>query len=190
MEFVIYQVVHSPDEGGVVNTIRQLQIWKGTESASFSVEGCVQKEVLPVDQPAGVVWNQEDPQEYEEADDVDLVALVSETPRAIQGMGSRDVGRSVQPEVQELLPAGLPLVGTVLVESEEWGVGLIVRESEAPPGPHNERVVTPRRSGRAGAGQHSNLHRLPRAVGEVMNSVTDNCEIVSNTISALFRPWS
>ncbi len=143
MEFVIYQVVHSPDEGGVVNTISPVtDLGKVRRVRRSLLKACVQKEVLPVDQPAGVVWNQEDPQEYEGADDVDLVALVSETPRAIQGMGSRDVGRSVQPEVQELLPAGLPLVGTVLVESEEWGVGLIVRESEAPPGPHNERVVT------------------------------------------------
>lgn len=59
------------------------------------LKGCVQKEVLPVDQSAGVVENQEDPQEYEEADNVDLIVLVPETPRAIQGTGSRDVGHSV-----------------------------------------------------------------------------------------------
>lgn len=64
-----------------------------------------------------------------------------------------------------MLPAGLSPVGVVLVESEERGVEFIVRESEVPPGSHNERVVTPLRSGQAGAGQHSNLHCLPWVAG-------------------------
>lgn len=115
---------------------------------------------MPVDQSAGGAENQKDPQEYEEAN-VDLVVLVPETPRTIQGMVSREVGCLVQPEVQEFLPAGLPPVGAVLVEPEEQGVELTVRESEVPPSSHHEGVVAPRRSGRAGAGQHSNVHHLP-----------------------------
>ncbi|XP_016300864.1 uncharacterized protein LOC107657336 [Sinocyclocheilus anshuiensis] len=84
---VIYQVVHSPEEGGVMYTIAPItDLGKVRRVHRSLLKACVQKEVLPVDQSAGVVENQEDPQEYEEADDVDLVVLVPETPWAIQGM--------------------------------------------------------------------------------------------------------
>ncbi|GAA6083785.1 uncharacterized protein LOC108190122, partial [Tachysurus ichikawai] len=131
--------------------------------------------------------NQEDAQEYEEAD-VDLVVLLPESPRTVQGMVS--FGHSVLPEVQESLSGGIPPVGVVLVEPAERGVELTVRESEVTPSPLHEEVAAPRRMGRVGAGQHSNVHHLPRAVGEVRNRATSNPEILSNTITVLFRPWS
>lgn len=155
------------------------------------LKACVRKDVSPVSHPAGVVEAQDDPKEYEGADDGDLMVLVPETPQIVQGMGPWGVGRPVQLDVQEeLLPADLPAGGVALIESEERDVEPIVRESETPTSSHNERVVSPRRSGRAGAGQHSNLHRLPRAAGEVRNRVTGDSGIVTNIISALFRPWS
>lgn len=93
---VMYQVVHSPEEGGVVYTIAPVTDLGMLQRVHHSLlKAFVQKEGLLVDQSADVAENQEDPQEYEVADNVNLVVLVPETPWAIQGMGSWDVGNSV-----------------------------------------------------------------------------------------------
>lgn len=73
---VIYQVVRSPEEGGVVYAIAPVTDLSKVRRVHHSLlKACVQKEVLPVVQSAGGVENQEDPQEYEEVD-ADLVVLV------------------------------------------------------------------------------------------------------------------
>lgn len=46
----------------------------------------------------------------------------------------------------------------------------------------------PRRTPRQTAGQHPNVHRLPRPAGEAQ--VANPSASVSNSVSALFRPWS
>lgn len=53
------------------------------------------------------------------------------------------------------------------------------------PGPSHK---APRRTIRSTAGHHSNVHRLPRPVGEV--APADPPAFVSDAVSALFRPWS
>uniref|UniRef100_A0A8C2HMT4 Gypsy retrotransposon integrase-like protein 1 n=1 Tax=Cyprinus carpio TaxID=7962 RepID=A0A8C2HMT4_CYPCA len=90
---VIYQVVRPPEEGGVVYSIAPVTDLSKIRRVHRSLlKACVQREVLPVEQCIGSVENQEDPQVYEEVDDVDLVMLVPETPQTIQGTESRDVG--------------------------------------------------------------------------------------------------
>lgn len=167
---VTYQVIRSPEEGGAVYAITPVSDLSKVRRVHRSLlKACVRKDISPVNQPAGVVEAQDDPQEYEWADNGNLMVLMPETLQIVQGMGPWGVGRPVQLEVQEeLLPADLPPGGAALIESEKRDVEPIVRESETPPSSHNERVVSPLRSGRAGAGQHSNLHCLPRAAGEVL----------------------
>lgn len=48
--------------------------------------------------------------------------------------------------------------------------------------------MAPRQTTRQTAGQHPNVHRLPRAAGDVRAASPP--APVSNAVSALFRPWS
>lgn len=47
-----------------------------------------------------------------------------------------------------------------------------------------------RRSRRQTAGQHSNVYRLPRSVGEAVGGVQPLSVVTSNAVVALFRPWN
>ncbi|KAL1281970.1 hypothetical protein QQF64_000773 [Cirrhinus molitorella] len=71
---VIYQVVHAPEEGGVVYTIAPAtDLGKVRRVHRSLLKACVQKEDLSVEQPGRVVEYQENPQEYEDVDEVELV---------------------------------------------------------------------------------------------------------------------
>lgn len=57
------------------------------------------------------------------------------------------------------------------------------------PGPSDSSVMAPRRTGRVGAGQHSNVHHLPRTVGPGVVGTLDPSVCGVNTVTVLFRPW-
>lgn len=112
--------------------------------------------------------------------EVDLWVLVPDTPQ-VSGRsvarGPVSLGPSVSPGLAEdielssgPLPVDAPLVVDPLPEE---------RPSRG------EAAV--RRTGRVYAGQHSNRY-LPWAVGEIERAGTGG--FVSNSVSALFRPWN
>lgn len=50
--------------------------------------------------------------------------------------------------------------------------------------------MAPRRSARSTAGQHSNVHRIPRPVGDLALGAANFQGSASHAVTALFRPWS
>lgn len=52
-----------------------------------------------------------------------------------------------------------------------------------------EAEVLPRKSRRPTAGQHSNVHHLPRAVGEAAECIRVPSGAMSSAVLAVFRPW-
>jgi len=51
-------------------------------------------------------------------------------------------------------------------------------------------AVTLRRNARSTAGQHPNVHHLPRALGELVPVAENSPGPVSNSVSVIFRPWN
>lgn len=190
---VVYRVVHSAEEGGAVYAIAPVTSpGKMRRVHRSQLKACVPRGKVCSDQPKGVVEIQEDPQEDAQELDleaVDLAVMVPVVPQATQGVGPRDGSHPMQSRVQEDLPGDLSPVRAIVVEPQRPGVEPVAREREVLTEPPNDSVVPPRRSARVGAGQHTNLHHLPRGVGEVRSGPM-NHEVVSNNISVLFRPWS
>lgn len=99
------------------------------------------------------------------------VKVVSETP---------SIGEVSVPIVFDQLP---PPSGEMAVAAPlSLGQSLAGESIQRPQGLPNDEAV--RRSSRTTAGQHSNIHRLPRSAG-----VVDNEDGASRAISAIFRPW-
>lgn len=98
--------------------------------------------------------------------------------------------------------AGTPVLGVVTAATppdntssmplEEDGGGrdmsrLFVPSAISPRSP--DSTVVPRRTRRQGAGEHSNMHHLPRAVGRVDPGAANSPVQGSHSVVALFRPW-
>lgn len=66
-------------------------------------------------------------------------------------------------------------------------VGASTLRVASPDGCSGPSYVAPRRTTRSTAGNHNNVHHLPRPVGEV--AVANPPPVVSNSVSAFFRPW-
>lgn len=117
----------------------------------------------------------------DDLDEGDLFVLVSETALGTSGSAPQGTVQpapqefGVAPEVEGISGTGVTMqpVLNPLLSSGDPPVSSVVA---------GESMV--RRTGRRTAGQHSNVHHLPRSVGEGTVS-----SIVSSAVGALFRPW-
>lgn len=108
-------------------------------------------------------------------EDGDLAYVVSEVPQLAHE------GSTMRPDSSGMGLVDDPPAPTEAANGEMVPVGrTLPLESPNPLG------VVPRRTGRVGAGQHSNVHHLPRAIGNV-NVNPPACG--ANAVMAWFRPW-
>ena len=115
--------------------------------------------------------------------DDDLWVLVPETslPSAVPVAGS--AGPMGPPAAAR--PREAPVPGTPLAQE-----GALVFGSSPPPvGAIGVSQPAVRRTGRSTAGQHSNVHHLPRSAGCPDGEVAGPSRAVSNVQSAFHRPW-
>ncbi|KAK2852306.1 hypothetical protein Q7C36_007507 [Tachysurus vachellii] len=170
---VVYQIVKAPKEGGVVYTIvptTDLSKLKHVHRSLLKPQ--IGRNSSPTLQDTPVVEPVQ-PRE-EEMDEGDLFVLVPETPQvssrqAPWGMvQSEPQGSGEDQESEEIPEAGENVQPAVNLPLPSASVG--------------ESVV--RRTGRSTAGQHSNVHHLPRSLGPGTVS-----SIVGSTTVALLRPW-
>ncbi len=112
-------------------------------------------------------------------DEEDLFVFVPETPQVR--------GRSRLQDIVPSLPqtsGDLRAVETCRI-TEGTGVEVDLQPVVLPSNSLEVGEVVARRTGRRTAGNHSNMHHLPRAVA--VGSVSS---IRSSTVGTLFRPWS
>lgn len=155
-----------------------------------SLKPCVRGSPAPMEslgnqseQSAPLMMEDELEDELEDGD----VAYVVEAPPVSEGGAevSRapfEVGLTPASGVKSL--ASRPAVGV-----GESGVSLHLEPASVVLGTPNISGRAPRRTGRVGAGQHSNLYRLPRAVGSEANQISVTSTVGANSVVAWFRPW-
>lgn len=173
----VYQVVRVPRDGGAVYTVAPVQDLAkvrnvhrmslkpripGNPALTESLELAQGQHELPAP-----------PVVEEELEDGDLAYVVVET---------LPVGTS-----------GVPLEVMVSPTSDRGSA--MVSESGASSQLESGSVIlgpsggASRRTRRIGAGQHSNLHHLPRAVGGGANQILAISTLESDPVAAWFRPW-
>lgn len=180
---IVYQVVRAPKEGGVVYTIAPVEDLDKVRSVHRSLlKNRIRRESMLVDQPNGPVSEPRDSPLEDEVDDVDLMVLVPETPQPAQILAPEGLGHLAPfDSTNELLLGSRGHSNPPTVEPE---VPLVL-----PSGSMGDGSVATRRTGRTTAGQHSNMHHLPRTVRGTEREVGVPIGPVSRAISALFRPW-
>ncbi|XP_056314361.1 retrovirus-related Pol polyprotein from transposon 412 [Danio aesculapii] len=166
---VVYQILKAPTESGVVYTIAPVADLSKTKHVHRSLL----KAQLGQDRPPSLPEpaRGECMQPLDEECDGDLLVLVPETPE-LRGRSRSQGAVPPVPRVVDEVLEGPATVGTLQPEV-------------VPADPVRAAETVVRRTGRSTAGQHSNLHPLPRAVG--IGTVSS---IVSNSFGTFFRPWS
>ena len=176
---VVHQVVKAPGQGAVY-TIAPVGALHQVRTVHRDMLKAVVKPVPLVPPPEA-----QPPPAWVEADSDssvgDLYLLVPETPLPSTPVVPSSVGSS-----GHLLRARL----------EGWSSSGTAPQpgSSAPAPSHSPRdqpgssQQAPRRTQRLTAGQHSNVHHLPRSTGQV-DGVANELPVL-NAQSALFRPWS
>ncbi|XP_039511286.1 uncharacterized protein LOC120466751 [Pimephales promelas] len=186
---VVYQVVGAPQAGGSVYTIAPVDDLDRVKRVHRSLLKLRIRRDSPVEVPAGVPLVIESvPSEESPSDEVDLWVLVPETPQAVGGLAPRDpvslAGQAPRWLTENIDPTALAAPGQPGVAPLDPE---LVMEPLTVAQPGNSEIAL-RRTGRANAGHHSNRHHLPRAA-EVVRGGASMVSSVSNSVSALFRPW-
>lgn len=120
-----------------------------------------------------------------ELEDGDLAYMMSEAP------STGCEGSSVSMPPLGAVCATVPLVDdSGVVSTAEASIGLLPVLRPPSSEPSNPSAVVPRRTGRVGAGQHSNVHHLPRAISAGGLGAPDSPACGANAVMALFRPWN
>lgn len=170
---VVYQILKTPKEGGVVYTIApttDLRKFKHVHRSLLKPQ--IGSNPSPILQDVPLVEPVR-PRE-EELDEGDLFVLVPETPQASVMQTPWGITQSV--------PRGsVEAQGVKEIPEAEVSVQPVT-------GPPSDSAVTGesvvRRTGRSTAGQHSNVYHLPRSL--VPGTVSS---VVGSTAVAWFRPW-
>uniref|UniRef100_A0A3B1JWV6 Gypsy retrotransposon integrase-like protein 1 n=1 Tax=Astyanax mexicanus TaxID=7994 RepID=A0A3B1JWV6_ASTMX len=176
---VVHQVLRTPPGEGAVYTVAPVSdlgkikhVHRNMLKAQVQAQGPL---LPPRDSPPPVPVAPVDT-----SSDCDLWLLVSETisPEVAVPSGSgTTVPPTVQPAQEGILDATTVQGGRQPSDSSLFLTGQPC-----------SGLSSVRRTARATAGQHSNIHRLPRSAGSVDNGVDEPSGLV-NTQSALFRPW-
>ncbi len=169
---VVYQVVKAPKDGGAVYTIAPIDEPCSVRHVHRSLLKTRILRGSPVQSPHNSPLIEKVPPLEDELDEGDLLALVPEAPQASLPMPARLAMRDSIPVAEPALQCGLIPSGIVIRVPAVSGPSCSVDMS-----PPSVSVTVPtslpvidatalRRTTRATAGQHSNVYRLPRAVGE------------------------
>lgn len=176
----VYQVVKAPPPGGSVYTVAPVNnLTQVRQVHRSALKLRAQGEVVSDDLSESSVDSPVHLETEIEPEDGDLAYVVSEVVPLAQS------GNTARPE-----PAGIVHANDPPAPTEVANVELVPvmaspsRETSNPPG------VVPRRTGRVGAGQHSNVHHLPRTVGAGSVSAPDAPACGTNAVMAWFRPWN
>lgn len=182
----VYQVVRAPRDGGSVYTVAPVHdLGKVRHVHRMSLKPRIQGYPTltlegPSEPPEPLVMD-------DELEDGDLAYVLVEAPRVIEGVAEVS---GAPPEVRDRPPSGVegsssgPIAGV-----SGSGASSHLVPGPVAVGPPNVSGSVPRRTGRVGAGQHSNLHHLPRAVGSEANQISVTSSLGSNSVVAWFRPW-
>ena len=181
-----YRVLRAPKQGGSVYTIAPVD----NPTQERQVHRSKLKVVIGLDSPGPVSSQNSPPVEEppsEEAHPFDCDLLVLGQQPLTSAMPSRSFTAAseltAQAPVLHPAPDG-PQDGPLAVPSPEASTSQAASPVSGPGSSH----VALRRTARSTAGQHSNVHHLPRPTGEV--PVVNAPVPVSNAVVALFRPWS
>ncbi|KAL7868535.1 hypothetical protein SRHO_G00099190 [Serrasalmus rhombeus] len=178
---VVHQVLRAPPGEGAVYTVAPVSdLCKVKHVHRDMLKAQVQKETPLLPPPRGSL----PPVPVKPVDtysDGDLWLLVSETisPVVTVPSTSSTTGPPIVPPAQE----GQVLDATTVQGGcQPSGSSLVLTDQPC------SSQLSVRRTVRATAGQHSNIHRLPRSAGSVDNRADEPSGLV-NAQSALFRPW-
>lgn len=185
---VVYRVMRVPQEGGSVYTIAPAD----DQTKVRQVHRSLLKAVAGTGPPAGASAPHSPPLDRslsgdELSRDGDLFVLRPEIPVAAPASTAavtQTTPRLLLPPPSSAStqpgPAHAPLPAAPAVPS--------VSVAASPISDTGDNGM--RRSTRSTAGQHPNLHHLPRPVGGLAVGVVNPPSLVSNAVTALFRPWS
>lgn len=182
---VVYQVLRAPRGEGAVYTIAPVDDLEKVHNVHRNMlKAKVRPDLAglpPVSPPAPPL----PPAVFEGASssDDDLWVLVLETPLPSATSVAGNAGSMEPPAATPLRDS--PVLGVPLAQ------GSACMLVSSPPSAGSVSVSQPavRRTGRPTAGQHSNVHRLPRPVGGMDSEVAGPSRAVSNVQSAFHRPW-
>uniref|UniRef100_A0A8P4KLL6 Gypsy retrotransposon integrase-like protein 1 n=1 Tax=Dicentrarchus labrax TaxID=13489 RepID=A0A8P4KLL6_DICLA len=165
---VKYRVLRMPKEGGAVYTIAPMD----NETKVRQVHRTRLKAVVMVDSPGHATSHnstscEESPPAEEPSFEYDLLILDQPSYVATSAMPSTRSAVSQVPAAPSGALTSLVLPSVTCPDSSNMG---------------------PRRTTRQTAGQHSNVHHFPRSAGDAC--AANPPASVSNSVSALFRPWS
>lgn len=180
----MYRVLKTPKAGGAVYAIAPVHdqtqvrhVHRTLLKAIVNVSGVCPSTPLPMESICS----------SESSGDEDLVVLRQEGPGEVSSSSlSRPVARTCV-TLSPLWPAEVPGPSVVvpLVVNQPL-LSRVVPVMSHPDSPE----VEARRTTRVTAGQHSNVHHLPRPAGVMAQGTVRSLGPVSNAVSALFRPWS
>lgn len=178
---VVYQVLRAPTDGGSVYTIAPVKDLSKVKHIHRSLLKCHFVTQVSDDPPGSDHQEEAEHTQGSEEPSLDGEWWIA-VPETVQPP-------SVQAPAEPLIPQPvLPVPSTSSVGPQ----GRPIDHPGSPPGPSssapNETAL--RRTHRGTAGQHSNIHHLPQAVG-VRASGATNSQVPASThvVSALFRPW-
>lgn len=184
---IVYKVLKAPKEGGSVYTIAPANDLTKTKQVHRTLlkavvgAGALDGAAAPLPPPL------DEPQSEDELL-CDLFVLRHEAPRAapIQTAAvTQTTPRLLLPQVDQGSPVPGPSVAPAAVIDFPSGHSAIPSATY----PDTSEVAV-RRTARSTAGQHSNVHHLPRSAGDLVHGAVGLPDPVSNAVSALFRPWN
>lgn len=189
---VVYKVVKAPVEGGSVYTIAPVDELGKVRHVHRSL---LKAKILgdrPVSSPQDRPLAEGALPLEDEPDEGDLLLYVPETPQAQSPAVSDLVPAAVQAPLDILDPCPqvtVPGIPVAQGQHRSGEMGLAPGSVAVSVGPPGTEVMALRRSTRPRAGQHSNVHHLPRSV-EVPGEAVPLGGSVSSGISVIFRPWN
>ncbi len=186
----VYQVVKAPPTGSSVYTVAPVSNLSQVRHVHrAALKPRAQREVAPPDLSGSVVEPPVSLEAEGELEDGDLAYVVPETP--LSDCEGAVVSR---PLLEAVFVPALLADGVEAVPIAEASVGLLPGSGPGSKSPSLElpdpSVVVPCRTGRVGAGQHSNVYRLPRPTGAREVRALDSAACEANAVMALFRPWN
>lgn len=187
----VYKVIKAPKEGGAVYSIAP----KDDQSKVKHIHRTLLKAVIGAESP-GCAAASDPPllsrpaSDEELSCDGDLCFMVPETASASIFPATRTVAKTQSTPQGPRYPADLvpiePGPAMPVIVPAQPSASLVIPSTS----PSHTGNMAPRRSVRSTAGRHTNVHRIPRPVGDLALGAANSQGFVSHAVTAFFRPWS
>ncbi|XP_025756135.1 uncharacterized protein LOC112842866 [Oreochromis niloticus] len=191
----VYRILKAPKGGGAVYTIAPADDPSSVKHVHRTLLKAVVMAPTPSEGPApcgsphGPEISSAEP-EHDSSSDSDLLFLSIGAPQVNVSPSYSPV--AVIPSSSELLlppedrTSDVPATCTVTPSAAPVPSSSL----PVPTTSSDTRNIVVRRTARSTAGQHSNIHHLPRPTGEVAQGAANSIsELRIHTVSAFFRPW-